>query len=178
MNYRRKTLEYPITLRQEIAVEVPEIQNVDLKAETPKPHMQEVPVRYPKVRIEAVEVIEDVGLAVKCEKPVEVQDMLCCECVTEVPREIRETREKPIRKDVYREVDRFEKVSVEVTEESVEYVPKIQTVELHQEELHQVVKREKIAIPQVSMEYVEHQVEVDWRLQQVQRAEGQIVKLM
>merc|ERR1719394_1846239 len=112
MNYRAKILEYPITLGQEIAVEVPEIQDVDLIVEPPKLHMQEVPVRYPKVRIEAVEVIEDVGLDVRCEKPVVLHETLCCECVTEVPREVRETREKLIRKEVYREVDRFEKVNV------------------------------------------------------------------
>merc|ERR1712050_637276 len=70
--YFEKVVSEDIVLTQERAVEVPQLQTVELTTQVPKPIWEFIEKPVPKVTIEALELQQEVQVTTRQEQPIEV----------------------------------------------------------------------------------------------------------
>merc|ERR1712048_299239 len=158
--YVEKIITEDVVLTQERAVEVPQIQTVELTTQVPKPVWQTIEKAVPVVSIQGQEVQEQVAVTTRAEQPVEVAVPEMHELKVQVANIQQAPRDVVRHPKTTHVVVKEEVVPVELMRQKAQYVPQVQTIELIKEEPQQVIKQVQKSIPKYEMKYINNVITV------------------
>merc|ERR1712048_1100801 len=158
--YVEKIITEDVVLTQERAVEVPQIQTVELTTQVPKPVWQTIEKAVPVVSIQGQEVQEQVAVTTRAEQPVEVAVPEMHELKVQVANIQNAPRDVVRHPKTTHVVVKEEVVPVELMRQKAQYVPQVQTIELIKEDPQITVKQVQKSIPKYEMKYINNVITV------------------
>jgi len=150
----------PTVIEQQRIVEVPQVMQVELINEVPRPQVQQVPKNFAKYQLQPREQIVEVPCVFRVEQPVDVPEVQHVEAITQqmdvsfqaVERGINVVRMEP--------VERLTEVAVGLRREVPVPVPEMQTIDQIRQVLDQTAQVVQKQVPKAQINYQEIQVPI------------------